>query len=250
MSYLGKEIHRAHDQYGSIRVFDDGEKRYLTFGTDTEQSCVLKSNAADLQYEYTRAMLLPLLFQPTAKRALILGLGAGSLATCLTLHCRQLKLTAVELRQAVIDTAYQHFQLPRTKKLQVIADNADHFLRHSASAKYHFIFSDLYGAEDVDNIQLQDDYIDLCQQHLHSDGWLVLNCWRNHRSDGDLQDSLSHRFRHVFACNTQAGNWVLLASNMTSLPSRSQLKENAKSWAKSLGFALPLSRMESVQQVD
>jgi len=250
MSYLGREIHRDHDAYGTIKVFDNGERRYLTFGTDTEQSCVLTRNAADLQYEYTRAMLLPLLFQPSAKRALILGLGAGSLACCLNQHCRQLKLTAVELRQAVIDTAYQYFQLPRGKRLQVLADNAEHFLQHSPNGQHHFIFSDLYGAEEVDNIQLQDNYIALCHQHLHSDGWLVLNCWRNHRSDGDLVDSLRHRFQHVFACNTQAGNWVLLASNMTSLPSRTQLKENAKNWAKTLGFALPLSRMEIVRSLD
>lgn len=246
MAVPGKEIHRQYDEQGVVQVFDDGEKRYLAFGTETEQSCVLKRNPTDLQYEYTRAMLLPLLFQPNPKRALILGLGAGSLASCLNRHCRQLKITAVELRPAVIDVAYQYFQLPIGKKLTVVADNADDFLRLQPPEKHHLIFSDIYGADDVDTLQLQERYLDQCQQHLHSKGWLVLNCWRHHQRDSDLLELPQSRFRQLAFCNTQAGNWILMASNQTQLPSRSRLKEAANEWSKTLGFSLPLSRLEIV----
>ena len=57
-----KEIYRSFDEYGLLRVFEDGNKRYLAFAEDDEQSCQLKSEPLLLQHDYTRAMLLVLLF--------------------------------------------------------------------------------------------------------------------------------------------------------------------------------------------
>ena len=59
---LGKELYRYYDEYGPLQVFDDGNKRYLSFGDGDEQSCQLKSDPLQLQHDYSRAMLLVLLF--------------------------------------------------------------------------------------------------------------------------------------------------------------------------------------------
>lgn len=244
MAAPGKEIHRQHDEFGAVQVFDDGEKRHLIFGTATEQSCILKSNAALLQYEYTRAMLLPLLFAKTPNQALVLGLGAGSLVTCLNQHLSGLEITAVELRQSVVDIARRYFQLPSNGKVKIHVDNADDYLRQCAAGDFELVFSDIYGADEVDDLQLQERYIDQCRQHLHPQGWLILNCWRSHRSNSDVLGLLKSHFRFVGACNTQAGNWVLIASNQTALPSRKKRQANANQWAKILGFTLPLSSLE------
>ena len=56
MPVPGKEIFRSHDQYGQVQVYDNGNKRYLAFGSSDEQSCQLKTDPAQLQYEYSRAM--------------------------------------------------------------------------------------------------------------------------------------------------------------------------------------------------
>ncbi len=76
MSLQGTEIHRCYDEYGVILVLDDGNKRYLSFGTDDEQSCYLKSQPAQPQADYIRAMLLVLLFV-TPSRIISMGLGGG-----------------------------------------------------------------------------------------------------------------------------------------------------------------------------
>ena len=49
LSHLGKEVHRRYDELGIIQVFDDGNKRYLSFGTADEQSCQLR----DVRHYYT-----------------------------------------------------------------------------------------------------------------------------------------------------------------------------------------------------
>ena len=101
----GKEIYRTTDDLGPIQVFDDGEMRYLSFGEDDEQSCVLKAQPQVPQYDYIRAMLLPLLYR-RPRDALLLGMGGGALATFLYRHYPSITLRAVELRPAVIEIAH------------------------------------------------------------------------------------------------------------------------------------------------
>ena len=90
MSLPGKEIFHTHDDYGPLIVTDDGERRFMAFSENDEQSCLLKKNPALLQHDYCRAMLLVLLFKQP-KTLLMFGLGGGSLATALHHHVPGLK---------------------------------------------------------------------------------------------------------------------------------------------------------------
>lgn len=240
-----KLIHQSHDSYGAIQVYDDSERRYLHFGTDTEQTCILKRDPAQLQYDYTRAMLIPLLYMDNPKRALLLGLGAGSMAHCLKQHYPQMKITAVELRATVIDIAQRYFQLMPSKKLQLVADNALNFLQQQEPQKAELILSDLYGADDVDYSQLSADYLDLCLHHLHPQGWLVLNCWQHHRNQRDWINALNERFGYIAECTTQAGNWVILARRHQPENSKTSIKQRAAEWQRKAGFSLPLARISN-----
>ncbi len=60
MSLPGKEISRSYDDYGPVIVMDDGNKRYMAFSENDEQSCLLKSEPYLLQHDYCRAMMLVL----------------------------------------------------------------------------------------------------------------------------------------------------------------------------------------------
>ena len=114
---------QRQDAFGPITVTDDGTCRTLAFADHDAQSCCLKTAPQLLQYDYTQAMLLVLLFcQP--KRVWLLGLGGGSLATALHHFIPGIHITAVELRPAVIELAYRYFQLPHSKRLAVVQQDA------------------------------------------------------------------------------------------------------------------------------
>jgi len=249
MAIPGKEIFRSYDDIGPVQVLDDGNKRYLAFGSDDEQSCQLKAQPTQLQYEYTRAMLLALLFNRDPQRALLLGLGGGSLAGCLHQHWPQVYITAVELRRTVIDIAHRHFQLPRDQRLSVLEADAGDYLREHEPNDFDLIFSDIYGAEGVDDLQLQERYLDQCLACLSHDGWLVLNCWREHRSQTDFLDTLKQRFLEVRVCMTQSGNWVVLCGRQSSKFSDKQLRQQAKILGAQLGFSLqtPLAKLRPIR---
>ncbi len=238
-------LHHTHDTYGELIVTDDGNYRRLAFAQHDEQSCCYKAQPHILQYEYTQAMLLVLLFcQP--KRVWLLGLGGGSLLTALH-HCIPgIHITAVELRQAVIDIAYRYFYLPRGKRLQVIQDNADAYLMQADARKVDIIFADLYHAEGVDAVQLRADFIARCAEQLKADGWLVLNCWLEHRDDPILHAALQAHFSDVRSILTGSRNWVILAGKTPNHLTQSELKAAAQRWESALGFSLlrPLARLK------
>lgn len=241
-------IHKAFDEHGEIRVYDDGMHRYLRFGEGADQGCVLKSSPAHLVYDYTKAMLLPLLFGDAPKRIVLLGLGTGSLASCLGYYCRNSKITAVELRASVVDVAHQHFGLSRRKKLEVVCQDALGFLQQQDSLKSQLILSDIYGEDDVDSSQLSEPFLDECLKHLQPQGWLVLNCWQQHRRLQTWRNALQDRFDFLAESTTKDGNWIIFARRQEPTISQQQLKRNAQQWKQQTGFSLPLERLDIWQR--
>lgn len=232
-------LHDSSDEFGSMIVTDDGQCRVLSFAPNDEQSRSLKVAPHVLQYEYTQAMLLVLLFcQP--RRVLILGLGGGSLLTALHHVIPGIRITAVELRQSVIDVAYRYFQMPRGKRLEVVCANADHYLCEPLPHKQDVVFADLYHGTGVDDVQLKADFIARCADTLKEEGWLVLNCWNEHREDAVLREALREHFADIRTILTSSRNWVILAGRKPSWRTNSEMKETAFQLSSALGF--PLTR--------
>ena len=247
----GKEIYRLEDEFGLIQVFDDGATRYLSFGEDDEQSCALKTEPFVPQYEYIQAMLLPLLFH-RPRDILLLGLGGGALAGFLFRHYPSAQLRAVELRPAVIEIAHRYFNLPRDPRLQTIAMEAGDYLRDSSVTRADLILCDLYDADGMDERYFQPWFIERAAELLDDDGWLVINCWEEHREDHDTLGAVIQHFEAVYTCMVDTGNWVVLASRApTTLDSR-QLLSKADAQTKKFGFSMRdnLDRMYQVSGFD
>ncbi len=242
MPITGKEIFRTYDELGPIQVFDDGTKRYLSFGEGDEQSCVLKAEPYLLQHEYTRAMLLPLLFsQP--RDALLVGLGGGALVNCLTHHFPELTLRVVELRHAVVKVARKYFELPRLDRLTIIEQDVAEFLEGGNSpgepcAKTDILFSDIYDAEGMAPQYFEPWYVEACAAMLSDEGWLVLNCWDEHRGDHHTLHALTENFAQVFTCTVSSGNWIIMASKKYYDLDEVNLKAAAKEQSKQLGYSV------------
>lgn len=245
MSLSGKEIYRTYDEFGPIQVFDDGNKRYLGFGSDDEQSCLMKLEPQLLLHEYARSMMLVLLFN-NPKKVTFLGLGGGSLVSCVHHHFPETVLNVVELRQKVVDTAYRFFQLPRGDRLVVTVNDAGRYLKKAKEGSSDLIFCDLYGPDGLDEQQLDPVFIQRCHNMLSDDGWLVLNCWQNHRGEAEGLRSLMDWFPVVKVCSVPGGNWIIIAGKRDEDLSGKTLEVKAKALSETLGFSLMplLKRLE------
>ena len=207
-----KVLHVDSDSVGDFCVLDDGDFRVLSFGDNDEQSKMDKVQPHVPQHTYVQAMLAVLLFtQP--KSVIILGLGGGALVHSLRHVDAAIKITAVELRERVIEVAKRFFQLPLGKKLNLVHQDANLFLAQAEHKKVDVVFADIYSNKGVDKQQLSTLFIGQAKELLKTDGFLVLNCWKEHSRDTQLRDTLYSHFTHVYACLTGGGNWVVYATN-------------------------------------
>ncbi|HMT93101.1 methyltransferase domain-containing protein [uncultured Thiothrix sp.] len=234
---MSKLSYQAQDEYGTVTVYDDGECYILSFATHDEQSRCLKAAPHILQYDYTQAMLLVLLFC-YPKRVLLLGLGGGSLASALYHAVAGIHITAVELRAPVIEAAQRYFQLPRAKRIEVIQQNADMFLLDNNMRKVDVIFADLYDATGTAAMQLRVDFIRRCAELLKEQGWLVLNCWQEQQDNPCFCNALREHFADLRYVLTGSKNWVILAGKVADDQTNNLLKETAASWSGKLEFSL------------
>lgn len=198
---MGKELFRTEDGEGSIVVTQRGNKRLLSFGSKLEQSSVLMAKPYYLIHEYTQIMLLGLIFVD-ARDIILLGLGGGALAHCMSHYFQQSTIQVVEIRQRVIDIAYEWFDLPQVDNLQVVNDDALHYLLKLKQSSCDIIFSDLYNADSMSACQAQQEFIVASYQVLSQSGCLVLNFHHKPYRGSLLMDTIESLFDVVIFYDT------------------------------------------------
>ena len=200
---MGKELYRTEDGDGSIVVTQRGNKRLLSFGSRLEQSSVLMDRPYYLIHQYTQIMLLGLLFVD-ARRMTLLGLGGGALAHCLSHHFPRSAIQVVEIRQAVIDIAYDWFCLPRRGNLHVVNDDALHYLSNLEQGATDIIFSDLYVAEGMSACQAQQAFINASFSALsEQEGCLVINFHQKPDEGSELMDTIERLFSEIIVHDSE-----------------------------------------------
>lgn len=235
MKETAHEIHRSHDEIGPIQVLDDGHKRYLTFGTNDEQSCQLINQPHLLQHEYTRAILLTLLMVEP-RHITVIGIGGGCLLTALNHLVPNCQLQGVELRREVARLAQKYFQLPKHAGIKLHIGDGFEYLK-TIDQESDIIIADMYLADGIDQQQLTQQFIATSHKRLNQGGWLVLNYWLEHRMEEQLVTALDDFFDQIYMCNTGGGNWVIYAGKV-DIQKPLINEDKLQDLSKSAGFSL------------
>jgi spermidine synthase len=96
----------------AIAVSDKWGVRTLHVGGEAIQSSMRIADPYALALDYTRCMMAFLLFHPEPRRALMIGLGGGSLPKFFHKNLRKTAVRVIELDPRVVAAARQHFALP------------------------------------------------------------------------------------------------------------------------------------------
>ena len=96
----------------AIAVTNARGVRTMHVGGEAIQSAMRIDDPFALALDYTRCMMAFLLFHPEPRRALMIGLGGGSLAKFFHRNLRRTSTRVVELDRDVVAAARQHFALP------------------------------------------------------------------------------------------------------------------------------------------
>ena len=96
----------------AIAVSDARGVRTMHVGGEAIQSAMRIDDPYALALDYTRCMMAFLLFHPEPRRALMIGLGGGSLAKFAYKRLKKTSIRVVELEESVVAAAREHFALP------------------------------------------------------------------------------------------------------------------------------------------
>jgi spermidine synthase len=117
----------------SIEISEQAGVRYLHFSSEWVQGAMRVRKPNALELAYTREMMFGLIMRaaPWPRHALLIGLGAGSLAKFIYHKLPKTKITVVEINPQVEIIARLHFKLPDdlARINVVIGDGAEYMLK-------------------------------------------------------------------------------------------------------------------------
>lgn len=221
--YGGKLIHRGKDEFGPIEIVEFYDRmRSLHFGNKTQQTAMFLYNPIILIHKYTQAMLTPLCWQ-TPEKALILGLGAGSIAKFLLHHFRQMELTAVDLRPDVVKLGQEYFDLDKENdRFKIHYQDAKQFIldMQSSQINYDLILIDLFLTQKDQDINVDiSNVVDCLPDLLNPNGHVCINLIGNEPWRYPAFEAIRNTFANqLYLTSVENSNTILIAGNATPPP--------------------------------
>ena len=170
---LYKTLLEKDSFYHHIRVQQDDEARYLYFD-QTLQSAMNLTDPSALRLVYSRYVSLGFAFRPDAKKALVVGLGGGSIPKRWQRDFPALDIDVAEIDPEVVDIAKKYFSFQEGKNLKAYAQDGRLFLTRSAQ-RYDVILLDAYFKDSIPFHLTTKEFFALASQKLAANGVVVMN---------------------------------------------------------------------------
>jgi len=168
----------------SVDISEESGVRYLHFGSDWVQGAMRIARPWSLELSYTREMMAGLLLRGPGRwprNALLVGLGAGSLAKFIYRNLPECRITAVEINPQVEYIARQYFKLPDDlQRIRVIIeDGAEYMLR--GESRFDSILLDGFDEDARAGALDTLPFYQACRARLSDNGLLAVNLLGHNR---------------------------------------------------------------------
>lgn len=159
--------------YHHIRVQQDNEARYLYFD-QTLQSAMNLDDPTGLRLVYSKYVSLGFAFRPDAKKALVVGLGGGSVPKKWQKEFPALDMDVAEIDPEVVQIAKKYFSFQEGSNLRAHAQDGRLFLTRSAQ-RYDVILLDAYFKDSIPFHLTTKEFFTVASQKLAPNGVVVMN---------------------------------------------------------------------------
>ncbi len=214
----------AESAYNLVRVVQRGGQRVLQLNHPSSVQSVREGRGVWTGRYYDYFALGPLLVP--ARRALVLGMGAGGSVRSMRLTAPSIEVDAVEIDPRVVEAAARFFDVDTAAdpRLRVHVMDGRRFLARDRGT-YDLVQLDVFqGGPYVPFHLVTEECFRLARARMGDDALLMMNVFDRSR-DGALLARLAATLRRVFPSvlfgRTEAGNFMLLA--FTRPPSAERL---------------------------
>lgn len=217
-----REVYTTTSPYHEIHVEDYGMLRILRFDRNRQSTMYLDA-PFDTDFEYPAYLHTPVAIKPRAERALMIGLGGGSVAKRMWRDYPWMRIDAVELDPAIVDVAHRFFALPDDERLQVFSGDGRAFVETSNDT-YDIAIVDAFDEDRVPRPLTTEEFMRELRDHLAADGAVAYNFIGSVKGDRSkpfrsLYRTLRNVWRTVFVFNVDTSteaegtNIILLATD-------------------------------------
>ncbi len=174
---VGRFMSRDVEANPDVDISEKDGVRALHLGSVTVQSAMRVSAPYDLELNYSRGMMMFLLFAGNVRDVLIIGLGGGSIPKFIYRYLPPMRVTAVELNPAVIAAARGPFFLPPDdERLRVIEGDGIHYVNENPESA-DVLMLDAFDASGLAPGLTSQGFYDDSFNALTRDGILIVNLW-------------------------------------------------------------------------
>ena len=180
----------------SIEVRQWQQYRWLHIGDDSVQTLMLLDALDQVALDNIQALLTTLLFCPSAKCLLNLGLGGASIERYLHLKRPEIEVRSVESNEYVIQLAKEYFHLPEA--IDIVHDSAENFLSKHNNV-YDIILCDIFVADTQASCLYDNDFYADVSKCLDKAGVLAINILPESQEDViNMLLPLKNHFDHIY----------------------------------------------------
>ena len=227
----------------SIDVSEEAGIRYLHFSMDWIQGAMRIQRPNTLELAYTREMMAGLLLRepPWPREALLIGLGAGSMAKFIYHKLPETRVTVLEIDPQVELVARLHFKLPDdpSRLRVIIGDGAEYMLEDGR--KFDAIFVDGFDKSGRAGVLDTLPFYQACRSRLSENGLLAVNLLGRQRGFAASKERIAQAFdgRSLVFPSCDSGNTIAFATGGESVDvSLNELTERASRLKKNTGLNL------------
>jgi len=214
----------------AVEVSERDNIRSMHIGSKTVQSSMSLKNHNRLVLNYTKVIVLCLIFNPAPSKVLFLGLGGGSLQKFFFQYCEKTFLRTLEINPQVIQVARSFFYLPDSERSEIISDDGVDYLSNKKGT-YDIIISDAFDDEGLPDAFREEQYYELCHSRLTKKGIFIINLWGSDPKSKTYIKKIKKIFNNqvLFAAADNPGNLIVFAFRAPPKELRvDQLKERVK----------------------
>lgn len=233
-----KVLAQRHSPFNDLKVIQEGYDRILKVRQGkvyVEESRCDVRRPAHLLHQYSRLQMLGSLYPLELRRALVVGLGGGSLSKALLAQYPELQVDSIELDPEIVKLARQFFFYQESPRSHSVVMDAREYLKKSNST-YDLIVLDAFDGLEIPAPLRTVQFYELVKKHLNPGGAVVANLHRSGNYERD-RVSLARQFEHIVAYQG-TGLVVVVAAPQA-------LRADGTRWSEKWGFPLePLLQLE------
>jgi len=237
----------------NITISEGHGVRFLHFGSPWVQGAMRIARPYALELEYTRDMMVPLLFHGPEwpRNVLQIGLGSASVTKFLHRNRPDARITVVEILPEVVATAKMYFKLPEeSEHLRILIGDGYQFVM-DAKTRFDLILLDGFDEKGRPGMLDTAAFYMNCRERLARGGMLSVNLLTRRSGTGPsvtrMREAFGDQVRMI--APSDAGNTVALASVSAIDTPAQELRPAALQLKAASGLNLlpVLSRMEAAR---